>query len=76
MVTVRITQHTVAHGRPVYVGDVIEVDDRDARTLVSMDKAVIVVAAAAGEVETATDKAAEGAVDEAQYRTRTRRTRE
>lgn len=39
---VRITQDTVADRRPVYVGEVVDLSDVDAATLLLMGKAVVV----------------------------------
>ncbi|MGD1146970.1 MAG: hypothetical protein ABR961_03335 [Thermoanaerobaculaceae bacterium] len=77
---VKIVEPTSANGHPVHVGEVLETDDRSGHLLIGLGKAVRVEAsgltsaapAEAPEVETATDKAAESAVEEGQRRTRFR----
>jgi hypothetical protein len=77
MLTVKIIEPTAVNARPAYLGDVIEVSDRDGHLLVALGKAEVVRApAVADDVETAVDTRADEALDEAQRRTRPRRGRE
>ena len=77
---VKIVQPTSANGRPVHVGEILDVDERGGHLLVGIGKAVRVevspaTAAAPAEppeVETATDTEAEDAVEEGQRRTKLR----